>query len=359
MNLLNAINTRPPRPQYPVGSGGMFTPCGEYRHQPTTNLLILEQGRNPTTDYYLRPRLPAPQTLPTTFADLASDPATLEIPHGTFVIIVRYLNPAWARHLLRHRDRLSGAAYLMDDDLPGAMRAQDLPLRYRWKILRLFRSQQAALRAICDRVWVANEYLVRKYPQSGATLLPPLPLMEQWGDTVPLTYFYYGSASHRREQEWLVDVVRRVQAQGENLTFLTAGDARLRKLYAGIPRVVVLHPMPWPTYVEALPAIRHDIGLAPLLGGSFNRSRTHTKFFDFTRLGAVGIYSKTAPYDGFVRDYSDGILVENIQGAWCEAIGMLASSQARRGQLHESARARAEALFGASRVPVGCPEAPV
>lgn len=352
MNILDAIRIGPVRPGRPLGSDRLFTPTGDYPHHPTTHLLILEQQPNPTTDYYLRPRLPDPHTLPTTFAHLAMDPRALEVPVGTFVIIVRYLNPSWAGYLRRHRARLSGAAYLLDDDLPEAAEATDLPLRYRWKILRLYSRQRSALSAICDRVWMSNEYLAQRYPQGCTAVLPPLPLLEGWGDQAPLTYFYYGSASHGREQAWLVEVVRTVQAQAPRLTFLTVGDGRVRRLYAGIPRVVVLHPMPWPTFVEALPAMHHDIGLVPLLEGSFNRSRSYTKFFDLTRLGAVGIYSQIAPYEGFVRGNSDGILVENTHPAWSEAIKRLACSPAVRAQLGAAARARVKAL----REPSGYPE---
>jgi hypothetical protein len=323
------------------GSEGLFVPSGHYGKHAPTRLLILEQGRNPTTDYYLRPRLPVPEQLPTTVADLSADPKSVPIPAGTFVVIVRYLNRPWARYLLAHRNRLSGTAYLMDDDLPAALQARDLPLRYRWKIQRLFLSQRGALSTICDRIWVANSYLAEKYPQSGATVLPALPLAEGWGETTPLTYFYYGSASHGREQSWLVDVVRSVQAEAQKLTFVTIGGGGVRKLFAGIPRVLVLHPMPWPSYVEALPAIRHAIGLAPLLEGPFNRSRSYTKFLDFSRLGAAGIYSNTAPYAGFVRDGVDGFLLENQPDAWRRVIIELARAPGLRRTIVENARSRA------------------
>lgn len=305
-------------------SAALFPPSRHYENRPTTHLLVLEHGPNPTTDYYLRPRLPLPEQIPTTVADLSVDPKSVPIPAGTFVVIVRYLNRAWARHLLSQRSRLSGAAYLMDDDLPPALQTRELPLRYRIKIQRLFLSQRGALGAICDRIWVATPYLADKYAQSGPTVLPPLPLANGWGETAPLTYFYYGSASHRREQSWLVEVVRKVQAEVDGLAFLTIGDSRVRRLFAGIPRVLVLHPMSWPTYVEALPVLRHDIGLAPLLDGPFNRSRSHTKFFDFSRLGAVGIYTNAAPYAGFVRDGVDGFLLDNEPEDWQRLIVDLA-----------------------------------
>jgi hypothetical protein len=335
------------------GGGGafgvLFRPSASYGNRSTTTLLILEQGRNPTTDYYLRPRLPPPDRVPTRVVDLSTDPSSVPLADGTFLIVVRYLNGTWARHLRRHRDRLSGAAYFMDDDLPVARQDGSLPLRYRWKIQRLFLNRLDTLSVLCDRIWVSNAYLADKYRKSGATVLPPLPLAEKPLETAHLTYFYYGSASHAREQTWLVNVVRRVQAEKNNLAFITIGDDAVRKLYADIPRVLVLHPMRWPRYVEALPVMAHHIGLAPLLPSPFNHSRTHTKFFDFTRLGAIGLYSNTTPYAAFIRHDVDGLLLPNDAEAWCQAIVETGRSASLRSRMLEEARKRCNLLAANAR----------
>lgn len=328
-------------------AGRLFTPCASYASRPTSHILILEQGPNPTTDYYLKPRLPTLGQIPTTIANIEATPVSVVIPPGTFVIIVRYATSRWIRHIARHQEFLSGCAYLMDDDLPGAWRSGQLPLRYRWKIQRLFLSKRAALAKVCDRVWVPSQYLADRYAGSAATVLPPLPLVGPTDGPRRLTYFYHGTASHGPEHAWLVGIVREVQSGTDALTFVTIGAPRVGQQYAGIPRVLALHPLSWPSYSEALPAIRHDIGLAPLLETRFNRARSYTKFFDFTRLGAVGIYSDAPPYAEFIRHGVDGLLAPNDPEAWSRTILELARNHAQRRALLEAARRRVDELMTA------------
>lgn len=349
-SMMAQTQDRPPTGPRLSGSnpgGHLFTPSGRYGKQPSVHLLILEQGPNPTTDYYLRPRLTTLDPPPTTIANIDAAPASVPIRPGTFVVIVRYINGRWVRHITRHQAFLSGCAYLMDDDLPDAWRSRQLPLRYRWKIQRLFLSQRAALARICDRVWVSNQYLADRYASSGALVLTPLPLVRRPDHPEPLTYFYHGTASHAPEHVWLLDIVRGVQAATQGLTFVTLGPAPLGRRYARVPRVLALHPLSWPGYLDALPAMRHDIGLAPLLETRFNQARSHTKFFDFTRLGAVGIYSEVPPYAQFIRHGVDGLLVANDPGAWHRAILDLAGCHERRHAMLDAARRRVDHLMAA------------
>jgi hypothetical protein len=123
------------------------------------------------------------------------------------------------------------------------------------------------------------------------------------------------------------------------------GDAETKKLFSDVPNTICLHPMDWPTYRNCAGVVKSDIGLAPLIGGRFNCGRAHTKFYDITRLGAVGVYSNRAPYAGFIRDGVDGLLLENDPGAWGDAIVRLSEAPERRKAILTEARARAEGLL--------------
>ncbi|KPK47741.1 MAG: glycosyl transferase group 1 family protein, partial [Thiotrichales bacterium SG8_50] len=101
-----------------------------------------------------------------------------------------------------------------------------------------------------------------------------------------------------------------------------------------------LHPMSWPNYHAYTSLGGLHIGLAPLLPGRFNAGRSSTKFFDFVRCGAVGIYSDTAPYAGFVRNGVDGLLVRNDPDAWVEAISTLARDGETRSRMAQTAAQR-------------------
>lgn len=59
-----------------------------------------------------------------------------------------------------------------------------------------------------------------------------------------------------------------------------------------------------------------SIGIAPLLEDEFTKGKYVNKFFEFSRAGIPGIYSKVKPYDGFITDGEDGILCENSKEGW-------------------------------------------
>ncbi len=322
----------------------LFVPRANYPPQPPARIWILEFGRNPSTDYYIVPRCTTRDAVPHTLIDMTRiDPETLDVPPATFVIIVRYITGDWLRFLLaqRQRQRLSGVAYFMDDDLPSALGNRTLPLRYRYKILRHFFVHSDGLARLCSEAWVSTRHLAEKYGIDRRCVLEPLPLAAECDRESPVTFFYEGTASHLPEFRWLHEVVSLVQARSAHLTFITVGGREVRRMFAGMPRTLCLHPADWETYRQSFPALRHDIGLAPLVDDSrFNRGRSYTKFFDFTRFGAVGIYSNAPPYSDFVRSGIDGLLLPNDPSEWCSAITELGRSQRARANLLANAEAR-------------------
>ena len=282
----------------------------------------------------------------------AGEAAALDIPDGTFVVIVRYATVGWLRHLRAQRERLTGVAYFMDDDLPAAIGDGSLPWRYRYKILRHFWLRRRALAAVCSDVWVSTAYLAERYGIGLDRIIDPAPLISQGCRHAGVTYFYEGTASHTAEFQWLREVVGRVQAESDELTFVTVGPAATRRIFSGLPRVLCLHPVEWSTYQASFPVVRHDIGLAPLLDSAHNRARSPTKFFDISRYGAVGLYSNVPPYAGFVRSGADGDgwLLENDPRAWSAAILRLAHSEAERAGMAARARQRVESARAATQV---------
>jgi len=78
------------------------------------------------------------------------------------------------------------------------------------------------------------------------------------------------------------------------------------------------------------------------LPGRFSAGRSSTKFFDFVRCGAVGIYSDSEPYASFVRNGVDGLLVRNDPEAWVEAILRLVHDSETRVAMAQAAALRVE-----------------
>jgi hypothetical protein len=134
----------------------MFVPRARYQIPWSDNVLILAPGEIPTVDFYLSTRL----TTTTEKLLFRRDSRTTvegmeDLPHGTFVIIVRHASRAWLRALERLKNRWSGVAYLMDDDIPGAWRCHDVPLDYGLWTTGRYLLAKNGLASICDRVWLS------------------------------------------------------------------------------------------------------------------------------------------------------------------------------------------------------------
>lgn len=281
----------------------------------TGRAIVVEEGANPSTDFFVLPALRAAgfQVERRCFKDLLP-PQELE---AAVVVFVRYVPPAWARLVAASRQRLGGLIFFMDDDVldPGA--SAEMPLRYRWKLARLAAWRKGWLRQQKAKLWVSTPYLQRKYTDWHPQLVLPLPLNHS---SNIIRFFYHGSASHGAEIRWLRPIIEDVLQKDEKFFFEIVGDSEVRRLYRGLSRVTVVHPMKWPAYSAFLTVPGRHVGLAPLLDLPFNQARSYTKFFDITRCGAVGIYPPNSAFSEVIKHGENGLVVELGQEQWVEAI---------------------------------------
>lgn len=310
---------------------------------------VLSDGNTASTDYFLFPHLESlgytPQLLDT--RQPPSDPAALR--EGSLIVISRYLPVAWCESLVALSLFGTPIVYFMDDDLFDFHVLAGLPWRYRWKIFRLAMGQKSRLLELCNEFWVSTPYLAHKYAQLNPRVIRPSPSPKLIHANPSLVKVcYHATASHRSELHWLLDVVRQVQLVSSDTHFEIFGDSQVKRLYRGLPRVSILHAMNWTQYLDWSGTIRRDIALAPLLPSPFNNARGPTKFYDYARMGAVGIYSSVAPYMGFIRDGVDGRLIDNDTAQWAQAIVALAGDLSLRRRMAVSARERALGLTSPS-----------
>ena len=170
--------------------------------------------------------------------------------------------------------------------------------------------------------------------------------------------FYHGSASHGAEAHWLRPVLEEVLTRDETVSFEIIGGRRVHRLYRGLPRVTVVHPMGWSAYQAFIKTGLRDIGLAPQLDSPFNRARSYTKFFDITQSGAVGIYSAGSANADVVAHEKEGLVIELEPRRWADAILRLAADEPLRRVLLENARVKVDALADvASRETLNNPSA--
>ncbi|WP_245849784.1 glycosyltransferase family 1 protein [Oceanimonas doudoroffii] len=248
---------------------------------------------------------------------------------------MRYLTPAWRQWVENNRAQLGQLAFFMDDDLFDPRAHAGLPLRYRYKLWLLARRHKRWLQRMGAELWVSTPFLAKKYAEWSPLVLQP---QSPYAHSTPQkTLFYHGSASHGAEFAWLYPVFEQVLAQDANLSVELIGNHRVRRQYAALPRVHVLHPMSWPAYQALLARPGRTIGLVPLLNNRFNAARAPTKFFDITQAGAVGIYADHPIYRSVIRHPYNGLLLPMDQQAWVNAILRLSENKEERKKMCNNA----------------------
>jgi hypothetical protein len=291
--------------------------------EPVLRWLVLQQGANPSTDYYIRPRAEA-AGCPVVYRHIDQDlPAADDLLPGTRVVVVRYLSPVWAEALRRHQARLAGIVYFMDDELldPGAWTA--LPAPYREKLQRYCGRMQRPLAELATEYWGSTAPLCERHADRGMQLMPPLPLAEDAGRVPirptpgePVHIFYHGTSVHMDEMRWLRPVIAEVLSACPLAHFEVIGDHEVNRLFRDLPRTRVLHPMGWLNYLSHCRAMQGHIGLAPLLPGVFNSARSSTRYFDIERCRAMTIAAATHPYLSDGSDRPDRRCLDMTPSTW-------------------------------------------
>jgi hypothetical protein len=303
---------------------------------------ILSDGETATTDYFLIPHLES-LGYQITWLDcrMESLPPSFDLAGCRMLVISRYLSGNWQKILGLLRQQKLTLVYFMDDDLFDIHALRDLPIRYQWKIATQALRHRSKLMRMCDEFWVSTLHLAEKYAQLDPILLNPAPSQKTMTAKDGIHVCYHGTASHQREIEWLVAVIKEVQSRSNLIHFELFGTPDIKMMVDGLSRVSVLHPMTWPNYLAFTSAHKIDIALAPLLPGTFNAARGTTKFYDYARMGAVGLYSHDSPYRKFISDGVDGLLLENDPAMWADSILKLAQDGTRRLSMAEAVKKRA------------------
>jgi len=316
-----------------------FIKCrGSYRWRPVRSILILEPGRVPTTSYYVRSRVP--EGMPYRRVNSLNAPKSpASIAEGTWVIIVRHASRRWLKELRRHREAIARVTYLKDDDIAAVFSATHLPWYYVFWTGFRFLWIRGPLARVASDVAVSTRELAARYWHAKPEVWEP-----RYDDRAELrreapVYFYHANIVHYREMKWLVPVVRRVQKAVSEAWFEIIGDGSVARLFKGVPRVRVVHPMAWPDYQVYLSSVRYQVGLAPLLDTPYNRARSHTKLYQITRAGAAGIYSDGIPYSAKIIDGETGVLCKNHRYLWVRSIVALLRDSLRQKMIHDNARA--------------------
>ena len=303
--------------------------------------LVLHFRHHPTVDYYWRSRYPDALIVDTSI----TRPYFINLGDFDQTVIVRHIKSDWLTYLCRTKRHQKRVIYFLDDDIPGLFPDGFLPLRYAFKNRYRYLRSLKILDRLCDAVCVSTPALAERYALPSRSVVEPLPWRDDLLQTehdrpqkaaTPLI-FYHGTGSHLRETVWLRPVIKGVIERVPTARFELIGGKHVQRMFANLEHVRVLRQMSWHNYLDHCHSRSFDVGLAPLLPSRFNSVRSHVKFFDITRCGAAGIYSNRPPFEGNVQSGVNGLLVDDSEDEWINAIVALATDEIRRKQISENA----------------------
>jgi len=312
------------------------------------SVVLIHQGGGSTIDHFLRGPLEA---LDARIVEVDSaEPPGRQIQNSIIaadlVVVVRYLPRNWLRALRRVRRAGIPLVYLMDDDLLDPALLPQLPAAYRQRLRQRITRQRAKIPELSDLIWVTSDFLERKYAHLGALQLPLSPHVGLLAERPRLQLAYLGSSVHSLEFAWLRELLILVQSRQPHTHVDLFGDLSINRQFRDLPRVRILHPMRWPSFLAETGQGRCDLLLTPLLESPVNAARAPVKFIDAARCGAAGLYSDRSPYRGFIRPGIDGLLLGDRHLEWLEAIEWLIQDPEARHRIATEGRRRALQLSG-------------
>ena len=116
-----------------------------------------------------------------------------------------------------------------------------------------------------------------------------------------------------------------------------ADESQIRALFPGLAvsvRKVPAGLVRYPEFVGWMSSeLQWDLAIAPLLETPFNVSKSDIKALDYGLLGIPAVFSRVESYQSWVRDESDGLLVENTDAKWLAALSRMVADKGLRARL--------------------------
>ena len=217
-------------------------------------------------------------------------------------------------------------AFCDDDllDLPRDLPAIPWRKRFLKKTVReadLFQSSNAYL---CDKF--------AAFTRAGRTYLSDTPIGNDDIERIPrreitnegtIKLVYAAGRDHAGIfNEFITPILPRLEERyGTHLSLTTVGvDPDLSAFQGGRMKIDHVDGMPLEVYRNFMREQRFDIGLAPLHDSKFNKCKYYNKFFEYTLVGAMAIFSDCEPYTLIVQNGENGLLAENTAEGWFRAI---------------------------------------
>ncbi len=263
------------------------------------------------------------------------------------IILVRYIPFNIIIDLIVLKRRSIKIILLLDDNLLDLNIFSELPFLYKIKIFINIYCYKFFFNLFINQIWVTNKLLGEKVKQKIPNNNINIQLLKlDYNQKYPLKksykIAYLGTSSHTKELYWLKTLFEKLQQQRNDCLIEIYVNKKWRNYFRSVPRIKMSYPLDWETFFFDTTTGKVDIVLNPIFKSNFNNFRSPTKFFDITRLEAVGIYSNLKPFRGFINHNHDGILLDNNIDDWIEKISFLLDNSDVREKLFLNALKRSE-----------------
>lgn len=231
--------------------------------------------------------------------------------------------------------------YFLDDDLLNIPADIDEKIDHYF----YFPTTRANLRAcigLCDALWSHNPMILQLYGELTAgkkvctdmcfELQQPC---EKESDT--FNVLFAGSTTHQKMvDEYILPAVKRLSREFEREATFTFIGPQLNHRAKNIKNYPYFDH--YDEYNRFLHAKPYHLGLAAVTDREFDRCKYFVKFFDYSNLGAAGLYSDAMPYTMVVQDGANGFLTKNTAEDWYRKIKYAITHREKCAQCAQRAR---------------------
>ncbi len=178
------------------------------------------------------------------------------------------------------------------------------------------------------------------------TIILPNCIAPEWFPTIPefkdkeIRICWQGGASHYEDLFFIQPVIERILKKHDNVKFVFFGDSRFMGLFKNCDQ----NKIEWNTwcgldvYPYKLSLLNCDIGLCPLVDNTFNRAKSAIKWMEYSMVGMATVAANIPPYSSAIKNEETGILCNEDEKAWEDAIERLIADRNLRIKLSDNAK---------------------
>lgn len=236
--------------------------------------------------------------------------------------------------------------YVLDDDLLNApLYLSSGPYYNKPKIKNNIRN----IMSLCDSFLTTSPIMLEKYGNncSNSFLInePSLSIIDEKKENKKIRIGFAGSIDRTQDINQIIEksLSRIIEEYSEKIEveFMGAKPDIVDKYHLNY----LPYKNSYEEYTNTILDRNWDIGLAPIPDSSFHSCKYFNKYVEYASCGIVGIYSKYPPYIFGIKDGENGLLVENDDNSWYQALKRLIEDEKLRKEISANCLSQAKELY--------------